>query len=1056
LKTQSIGKSPVVIISSPSRYLYFSSLAPRFHIFLPCIGGFALLQYKNSRENGEDQDSLKNAFPSADFENLKIDDSTYYKPDGPNGENYWPDASGRYWWRLTLADYTITEDFYWTKDESAGRGWPDKNDSDRYWFIVHNRNGAKIEGFSWEADRKKGFPDKDGNYWRYVQYTESGAIKAWMEEKDLRYLARIGDAQTKLKLAQRYHEGDKEAIDWFHEAAELGHEGALNQLQDFVKERNRDAICALECTAAKNGPNQYKAQNYIDSAPGRYSFDPQRCSPQGDDCVASPSLGFILVTTFGVIGLITLICWWYKTPKSSEPQVRNISEEDIQKAIEEGNFDILNAVFIEDAEKDIKAWSLVGLDCRKIHLKTHGLRKQGTIISIIELFETSQQCLQDYQKNPDANRLYIKRLHWGVARLLKQQKQFLSPKDLQKWLEIWSALEKIVTGKVAEVETTTPDSPIVTFDTLTSGSGYIPIANEDTRKRIWHRAIRAAHEPPLQRSEARFVGATRESPFHNSPVEYDISLNTNRILKCNGYIFDSVDEDKTTTTPSQPKTPDIESQTPATIATGEGYRSNSKSYKLTPPSPCANTSLSAQKEEEIDPAIVPPKKPGRRNRAFNVVHVQPDDKQTSPVHLSSHSSNTSDEYTPSPSAKERKHKQRKKFELDKKLIIDYQEIRLDTALGQGGFGTVHKGTWIDTKVAVKILLQIRLDDRLEQSFKEEVAVMCDLRHKHIVQLYGVVLSPKYCIVMEFMAKGSLHQVLHSTEPLSWRLRYKIGLDISKGLSYLHSRHKPILHRDLKSANVLLDKHYQAKLSDFGLAKIKASASLSRPAGAAGTLPWMAPELLLDPTTDLTTACDIYSLAMLFWELASRKTPYLSLASPGLIFVYVGHNAKREIIPSNTPRIFYETITACWEQDPKARPSASQVIALLKTARIIDDTPQPSPHRNFSEIFSSSSSSSDSSSESETEEALGIFPSSSSKTRSEEYQRESHEPIESAFQAQSRSSDFQSSVSANPAGFFASPSSSKFTTPASPESKVTDNALIEEQTSSYGYTYNTNS
>ena len=146
----------------------------------------ALKEYREYRENGDERDVPKKVFPSAGLDALKIENSTY-KLDELNKKNYWPE-SGRYWWRLTLDDGNITEDFYWMQDKV--RGYLDKNG--HYWFTVyHAPSGTKIEGFSAEPDKIKGYPDTNGNYWFYIQYTECGPIKEWMEEKDRNYVARL-------------------------------------------------------------------------------------------------------------------------------------------------------------------------------------------------------------------------------------------------------------------------------------------------------------------------------------------------------------------------------------------------------------------------------------------------------------------------------------------------------------------------------------------------------------------------------------------------------------------------------------------------------------------------------------------------------------------------------------------------------------------------------------------------------------------------------------------------------------------------------------------------
>lgn len=140
-------------------------------------------------------------------------------------------------------------------------------------------------------------------------------------------------------------------------------------------------------------------------------------------------------------------------------------------------------------------------------------------------------------------------------------------------------------------------------------------------------------------------------------------------------------------------------------------------------------------------------------------------------------------------------------------------------------------------------------------------------------MYGICNEPgNWAIVMEYMEKGSLFQILHSSENLDWGIRINICIDIANGMNYLHSNN--IIHRDLKSLNVLLSSHMEAKICDFGLADIKQESSLTCTSThqAVGTIPWMAPELFIkNPKFSLKS--DIFSLAMIFWEIATRKIPW---------------------------------------------------------------------------------------------------------------------------------------------------------------------------------------
>lgn len=185
MKTQNFGQASSAPLHSTPRLSVYDSLARG-----------AVKDYRENRENGSETDDPKSPFPIAGFDALDIKSSTW------QGLEKWPDSSGRHWWEITLNDGCVIKDFYWTEDKA--RGYPDKSNKDRYWFIIHHgATGTKIEGFSQEPDYEKGFPDKDKYYWYYIKYTECGAIKAWMEEKDRNYLARIKREEEAKKIASQ-------------------------------------------------------------------------------------------------------------------------------------------------------------------------------------------------------------------------------------------------------------------------------------------------------------------------------------------------------------------------------------------------------------------------------------------------------------------------------------------------------------------------------------------------------------------------------------------------------------------------------------------------------------------------------------------------------------------------------------------------------------------------------------------------------------------------------------------------------------------------------------
>lgn len=264
-------------------------------------------------------------------------------------------------------------------------------------------------------------------------------------------------------------------------------------------------------------------------------------------------------------------------------------------------------------------------------------------------------------------------------------------------------------------------------------------------------------------------------------------------------------------------------------------------------------------------------------------------------------------------------------------LIPYSELTMVRTLGEGGFATVYQAEWQCAMVAVK---QLKISDAPQDALQDtqtEASVMVHLKHPNIVTLYGVCMEPPhYCIVMEYMPNGSLFSLLHSSQrtPLPWKLRYRIAMDTASGLAYLH--HKGVLHRDLKSLNVLLDDSMHARLSDFGLSRIKqtsASQSLKTcSTSMRGSVHWMAPELF-DRDSVFSAACDVYALGMTLWELATRRAPFEHAHSIEVIVEWVKQGGG-ERVPDDVPAPFAQLIRACFKP-AKERPTAKEAAQTMR-------------------------------------------------------------------------------------------------------------------------------
>src|SRR6185369_3068376 len=174
-------------------------------------------------------------------------------------------------------------------------------------------------------------------------------------------------------------------------------------------------------------------------------------------------------------------------------------------------------------------------------------------------------------------------------------------------------------------------------------------------------------------------------------------------------------------------------------------------------------------------------------------------------------------------------------------------IVLQKLIGYGGFGEVYKGTWKGQTVALKRLLAVHQKEKedLMKILKEEADVLERAKNRHIIQFYCVdEYEGLPVLITDFADNGSLSKVLENEKlVLDWDTRWRFAEEIASGIDFLHKIE--VIHRDLKSDNVLLTKTMEIKLCDFGLARVKeniASNSMFSTTNAAGTLPWMAPEL----------------------------------------------------------------------------------------------------------------------------------------------------------------------------------------------------------------------
>ncbi|CAN4095376.1 unnamed protein product [Withania somnifera] len=207
----------------------------------------------------------------------------------------------------------------------------------------------------------------------------------------------------------------------------------------------------------------------------------------------------------------------------------------------------------------------------------------------------------------------------------------------------------------------------------------------------------------------------------------------------------------------------------------------------------------------------------------------------------------------------------------------------ENVIGEGGYGIVYRGVMEDNScVAVKNLLNNR--GQAEREFKVEVEAIGRVRHKNLVRLLGYCAEGAHrMLVYEYVDNGNLEQWLHGDvgqySPLTWEIRMNIILGTAKGLTYLHEGLEPkVVHRDIKSSNILIDKHWNAKVSDFGLAKLLGSERSYITTRVMGTFGYVAPEYA--STGMLNDRSDVYSFGILIMEIISGRNPVDYSRAPG--------------------------------------------------------------------------------------------------------------------------------------------------------------------------------
>ncbi|KAI3909637.1 hypothetical protein MKW98_014054 [Papaver atlanticum] len=241
--------------------------------------------------------------------------------------------------------------------------------------------------------------------------------------------------------------------------------------------------------------------------------------------------------------------------------------------------------------------------------------------------------------------------------------------------------------------------------------------------------------------------------------------------------------------------------------------------------------------------------------------------------------------------------------------ILWGDLILGEQIGRGSCATVYHGLWCASDVAVKVFSEFEYSEDLLRTFRQEVLLMKGLRHPNVLLFMGALLR-------------------RNPPALDWKRRVLMPLDIARGLNYLHCYNPPIVHRDVKSSNLLVDNNWHLKVGDFGLSRLKHATFLTTENGN-GTPQWMAPEVIRNEPADEKS--DVYSFGVVLWELATGKIPWDGLI-PMQVIASVGFMDQHIEIPDNTDPKWASLIKTCLHSDPKCRPTFGELLERLNVMR----------------------------------------------------------------------------------------------------------------------------
>ena len=279
------------------------------------------------------------------------------------------------------------------------------------------------------------------------------------------------------------------------------------------------------------------------------------------------------------------------------------------------------------------------------------------------------------------------------------------------------------------------------------------------------------------------------------------------------------------------------------------------------------------------------------------------------------------------------------------FIIQHDYLKISNKLiGLGATSEVYQGTYKGCDVSIKKIKIKEINDNSYKAYINEISVLTSINHRNIVTLLGTMVEEnQLCIVTEYCQGGTLYDLLNKKKNIEipWNLKLKFLIEISEAMNFLHKNEPQIIHRDLKSLNILLthqlleknsNDHVSIKLCDFGLSQIVSKENKNFNLNGVGSVQWMAPELIQNNNSDnITEKVDVYSFGIIIWEIYARAQPYKGM-SVSQIINYVCNEKGRPncdlIDKDEIPKGLFELMKKCWDKNPTSRPDFEEILEIL--------------------------------------------------------------------------------------------------------------------------------